>query len=146
MRVWPPYRAAGIRVRDISADWSYARVEMVQRWWNRNYVGTHFGGSLFSMTDPFYMLLYINRLGSDWTVWDYAARIRFVKPGRGTVRAEFRVDEHDLETVREQAATTGKAVLERSVEVLGAEGEVVARIVRELYFRRRTGRSGQAEA
>lgn len=146
MRVWPPYRAAGICVRDIAADWSSVRVEMVQRWWNRNYVGTHFGGNLFSMTDPFYMLLYINRLGSDWIVWDYAARIRFVKPGRGTVRAEFRVDEADLEAVREQAAATGKVVLERSVEVLDAEGDVVARIVRELYFRSKADRADQAEA
>ena len=34
-------------------DYRHARVELRQRWYNRNYVGTHFGGSLFAMTDPF---------------------------------------------------------------------------------------------
>jgi len=57
MNVWPPYLGAGIHVRSISGDWSEAVVELRARLLNRNYVGTHFGGSLFAMTDPFYALL-----------------------------------------------------------------------------------------
>ena len=30
-------------------------VKLTLRWYNRNYVGTHFSGNLFTMTDPFYM-------------------------------------------------------------------------------------------
>ena len=37
---------------------------------NQNYVGSHFGGGLFSMTDPFYMLMLMNVLGSEYLVWD----------------------------------------------------------------------------
>ena len=40
-------------------------VEMKLRWWNANYVGTHFGGSLFAMTDAFYMLMVMAKLGKE---------------------------------------------------------------------------------
>ncbi len=61
--------------------------------WNRNYVGSHFGGSLFAMTDPFWMLLALHALGSDYIVWDQAGEIAFARPGRGTVAAEFHLDD-----------------------------------------------------
>ena len=73
MNLWPPYLGAGIRVRSIAADWSEASVELRLGLLNRNYVGTHFGGSLFAMTDPFYALLLMHRLGERYLVWDQAA-------------------------------------------------------------------------
>ena len=86
---WPPFLFAGIHVTRMSADWREARVELRMRPWTKNYVGTHFGGSLFSMTDPFWMILVKECLGSDYIVWDKAAEIEFVKPGKGTVHANF---------------------------------------------------------
>ncbi len=88
---WPPFLGMGIKVRRISEDFREVDVEMVQRFWNTNYVGVHFGGSLFAMTDPFYMLMLIENLGPQYIVWDKAASIRFRKPAKGTVRAEFRL-------------------------------------------------------
>lgn len=137
MNIWPPYLAAGIRVREISPDWRRARVEINLRWWNRNYVGTHFGGSLFAMTDPFYMLMYANLLGREYLVWDYAARIRFVRPGKGTVGAVFELGQADLDRVIEGTTGGEKFLLEHPVTVHDAEGGEVARIERTLYFRRR---------
>jgi len=75
---------------------------MKLRWWNANYVGTHFGGSLFAMTDPFYMLMLMANLGRDYIVWDKAASIRYRKPGKGTVRAEFRLTDSQLNDIREK--------------------------------------------
>ena len=86
MNLWPPYLFSGIRVTDIGDDWRSARVELRRHLWNRNYVGTQFGGSLFAMTDPFWMLLALHALPRDYIVWDKAAEIEFVKPGRSTVR------------------------------------------------------------
>jgi hypothetical protein len=48
-----PFRGAGIVVTALAADWRHARVVLRERALNRNYVGVHFGGSLFAMTDPF---------------------------------------------------------------------------------------------
>ena len=73
---WPPLLAAGISVR-WGQDYRSADVKMRLRFWNRNYVGTHYGGSLYSMTDPFYMLMLMENLGRDYIVWDKAAKIRY---------------------------------------------------------------------
>lgn len=140
MNVWPPYLASGIRVRHIADDWREVRVALVARFWNRNYVGTHFGGSLFAMTDPFYMLMYLNLLGREYIVWDYAASIRFVKPGRGTVRARFELSEDDLERVRSETESGSRFIHAHEVSVVDGADEEVARISRELYFRRKSGR------
>ena len=135
-RFWPPFLASGIRVVHLADDWSRARVELRERWYNRNYVGTHFGGSLFAMTDPFWMILLIRRLGPGYRVWDRAADIEFVKPGRGTVVAEFVLEQAVLDEVR--AATAGGDKLLRWFEtvVTDAQGEVVAKVRKQVYVRR----------
>ncbi|TNJ34221.1 DUF4442 domain-containing protein [Arenimonas terrae] len=137
---WPPFLFAGIRVTQISDDFRYARVELRMRWYNRNYVGTHFGGSLFSMTDPFWMILMLRRLGPDYLVWDQAGEIQFLKPGKGTVVAEFRLDDAVVDEVRGAAAGGEKVLRWFEVDVRNAEGEVVARVRKQLYVRRKRDR------
>ncbi len=137
MNIWPPYLAAGIRVREISADYRYARVELKLGLLNRNYVGVHFGGSLFAMTDPFYMLLYLQNLGKDYIVWDRAGQIEFLKPGRGTVSAEFRIRETDLDRVRRETEQGRRFLFDHEVLIRSSEDELVARVQRTVYFRRK---------
>ena len=136
LRVWPPFLFAGIRVTRLDDDWSFARVELRERWFNRNYVGTHFGGSLFAMTDPFWMILLIRRLGSGYRVWDRAGEIEFVKPGRGTVVAEFALDEAVVDEVRAATAGGGKHLRWFETEGKDTSGEVVARVRKQVYIRR----------
>jgi Domain of unknown function (DUF4442) len=93
---WPPFLGAGIRVTHIASDVKAIDVEMRLRWWDAHEVGTHFGGSLFARTDAFYMLMLMANLGRDYIVWDEAASIRYRKPGKGTVRAEFRLADAPL--------------------------------------------------
>ena len=82
VNLWPPFLGAGIRVTHVAPDMKAIDVEMKLRWWNANYVGTHFGGSLFAMTDAFYMLMLMANLGRGYIVWDKAATIRYRKPGK----------------------------------------------------------------
>ena len=89
MNLWAPFLGAGIRVTRLQPDWRAIDVEMKMRFWNANFVGTHYGGSLYSMTDPFYMLMLIENLGRDYIVWDKSASIRFRKPGKGKMRAQL---------------------------------------------------------
>lgn len=135
MNWWPPFAFSGIRVEHIADDYREVRVALHQRWYNRNYVGSHFGGSLFAMTDPFFMLMLLHALGRDYVVWDKAASIEFVKPGRGTVRARFALDEQTLTTLRDTAHRDGRATHWFTVDVLDAAGEVVARVRKHLYVR-----------
>ena len=84
-----PYVGAGVKLVHMSKDFREARVEMPLTIYNRNYVGTQFGGSLYAMTDPWYMLMLIKNLGNDYIVWDKGATIDFKRPGRTRVRANF---------------------------------------------------------
>ncbi len=138
--VYPPYLGAGVRVRHLSDDFRSARVEMPLRWYNRNYVGTHFGGSLFSMTDPFLMIMVLRNLGPEYVVWDRAAEIEFVAPGRGTMVAEFTIDEPLLDALRAATASGEKHLKWFDVTVRDADGATVARVRKQLYVRRKDAR------
>jgi acyl-coenzyme A thioesterase PaaI-like protein len=116
-------------------DFSHLRVEMRLTWFNRNYVGTQFGGSLYSMTDPHLMFMLMNRLGRDYIVWDQEATIRFVSPGRGTVHADFHVTEEELEAIVEATADGAPHRPVWNVEVKNADDEVVAVVKKTLYVR-----------
>jgi len=147
MNWWPPYRGAGIRVTAISPDWRHVRVELRPRRRNRNYLGTHFGGSLYAMADPFYVLMLVHALGADYLVWDQAAEIEFLKPGRGVVAAEFHLDGATVERLRREAADGSKLLPEFIVEIRDDGGELVARIRKRLYVRlQRRARPGAAVA
>ena len=134
---WPPFLFTGIRVREISDDWRYARVELKHSRLNSNYVGTHFGGSLFAMTDPFWMLLLMHLLGRGYYVWDQRGEIEFVKPGRGTVQTEFKVDDSVLEKIRLATEHGGKYLHWFENDILDAQGDVVARVRKQVYVRRK---------
>ena len=137
LRVWPPFLFSGIRVEAWSEDWRYVRVRLKLAWYNRNYVGSHFGGLLFAMTDPFWMIMTMNALGRDYIVWDRAAQIDFVAPGREDVYAEFLLDEADLDEMRNATADGAKYLRWFEVDVKTAGGEVVARVRKQLYVRRK---------
>jgi hypothetical protein len=137
VNMYPPYLGAGVKVRSVSPDFRQIEVEMPLRWYNRNYVGTHFGGSLYSMVDPFYMVMLIHVLGPDYIVWDQAAAIEFFKPGKGTMRAGFRLTEADLQAIYAHTADGRKYLPEFTIEIVDTGGELVARVKKILYIRRR---------
>ena len=137
MHWWPPLLGAGIKVTRMDQDYRAIDVEMRLTWRNRNVMGAHFGGSLYAMTDPFYMLMLMENLGPEYIVWDKAAAIRYKRPGIGTVRAEFRLTAEQIADVR--------AVLEDSeryepvflIEVKDATGEVVTEVRKTIYCAKR---------
>jgi len=146
LNLYGPYLGAGVHVERISPGFLEVDVAMRLRPWNRNAVGTHFGGSLYSMVDPFYMLMLMQLLGKDYIVWDQAAQIDFVSPGRGTVRAEFRLSREQIEAIRAQADDGRPVRPELEVEVRGEDGEVVARVRKTLYVRLKPELRPQAQA
>jgi acyl-coenzyme A thioesterase PaaI-like protein len=130
---WPPLFGTGIKVTRLDKDLRAIDVEMPLRPWNRNYVGVQFGGSLFAMTDPFYMIMVATNLGKDYVVWDKAASIRYKKPGMGRVRAEFRLTEARLAEIRAALEAEGRYDARFLVEVKDDTGGVVAEVERVIY-------------
>lgn len=134
---YPPYVGAGIRIKEIAPDFSYFRSEMKLRFYNKNYVGVHFGGSLYSMCDPFFMLILLERLGSDYIVWDKAGNMIFVKPGTGKVIAEFRIPETVIQKIKDEIEVKKKGDYLFSTDVKNEEGEVIAKLEKTVYIRKR---------
>jgi acyl-coenzyme A thioesterase PaaI-like protein len=136
-RVFPAYFGTGARVTYIADDWREVRVELPLSLRTRNYVGTIFGGSMYGAVDPFYMIMLIRNLGPQYVVWDKAASIRFLKPGRRTLSAEFRIDEAEIAAIR--AALDVQRSVDRVYEVrlVDGEGTVCAEVEKTVYVRRK---------
>jgi len=135
LRLYPPYLGAGIRVSRPTPD-SFA-VRMGLHVWNRNYVGTQFGGSLYSMCDPFFMLLLMEKLGPGYLVWDKAATIRFRRPGRGTVEARFAIPDDTVAEIRDRADRGETVEPSFRAEITDREGQLVAEVDKLLWVRKK---------
>ncbi|MGZ4815907.1 MAG: DUF4442 domain-containing protein, partial [Terriglobales bacterium] len=79
----------------------------------------------------------------EYVVWDKSACIRFLRPGRGRVKAEFRITEQQLADIREQLERAETLEPAFTVEVRDESGEVVARVEKVLQVRKK--RAGEAE-
>jgi acyl-coenzyme A thioesterase PaaI-like protein len=132
--VWPCIRGSGARVEHIAHDWSELRVKLPLSWRTRNYVGTIFGGSMYSAVDPFLMLMLLRRLGPDYVVWDKAATVRFRRPGTRTLRATFHLTDEELAEIR-AAVDEGGGTLDRTwtVDLVDPDGVVCASVEKVIY-------------
>lgn len=135
---WSPFRGAGIRVRHIADNFRAVTVEMRLRYSNRTDAGTHFGGSLYAMTDPFCALMLKANLGAGYLVWDKAGSIDHVAPARGRVWARLELADADLEHVVRMTSTGDKHLHLFRVDIKDDEGMVVARVEKLVYVRRRS--------
>ena len=135
LNLWPPFLFNAIRVQLVSDDYSEARVVLRLRFWNRNYVRSQFGGNLFAMTDPFWMLLVMHQLGKDYFVWDKAGAIDFVAPGYEDVYAHFKLEPGVVDELRTAAADGQKVLRWFETEVKTASGKVIAVVRKQIYVR-----------
>lgn len=140
LNLYPPYLMTGIVVREIARDWRRIVVRMGLHWYNRNFFGTHFGASLYAMTDPFYVLMLTHNIGQEYIVWDRSASIEFLRPGRGPVSAVFELTPERIAEVLEATAAGDKYQPSWPVEIRDDAGVVVARVLKTLYVRRKPGR------
>ncbi len=125
-----PYTGASIFPKLV--DSSTVRVEMPLVPNNTNIVGTHFGGSLYSMTDPWFMFLLIKKLGGNYIVWDKSARVDFIRPGEGTVSATFSLSDAEADSVRAEVASKRKSTRLYTVDIVDERQNTVAK---EIYIR-----------
>jgi acyl-coenzyme A thioesterase PaaI-like protein len=137
VNAYGPFLLSGIRVTDVAADFARIDVRMALRPWNRNYVGTHFGGSLFAMADPWFMIMLMKLLGRGYVVWDKAGTIRFRRPGRGTVRARFEIPPERVAEIRQAVEASGRAEPAFTAAITDAQGELVAEVEKVISVRRK---------
>jgi acyl-coenzyme A thioesterase PaaI-like protein len=138
MHWWPPLLGAGIKVTRMDQDYRAIDVEMRLTWRNRNVMGAHFGGSLYAMTDPFYMLMLMENLGRRYIVWDKAANIRYKRPGIGTVHVEFRLSAEKVAEIVSALEQADRYEPVFRIEVRDEAGSVVAEVDKTIYCAKRS--------
>lgn len=134
---YPPFLGMNIRVVETSSDFSTIRVQSKLSRRNLNAVGTHFGGTLYAMCDPWFMLILMRALGDTYIVWDKAAHIQFLRPGRGAVTATFHIPPERVAEIRAAADRAEKFEPTFTVDIVDAQSEIVARVEKLLYVRRK---------
>ncbi len=137
MNWYGPYLGAGIRIDQIADNWQSVTVSMRQHWYNSNAVGTHFGGSLYAMVDPHYMLMLMRVLGPEYIVWDKAASIDFVKPGKGRVSATMTLSDAEIARIKQATADGEKDLPVYRLVITDESGDTVAEVDKTLYIRKK---------
>lgn len=135
MNLWPPFLFSSIHITEISDDWRRVGVRLRKRRLTVNYVGTQYGGSLYSMTDPFWMMMVLHNLTAGHTVWDAAGEIRFVRPGRADVTTEFVLTDADLAAITEAVERDGRTRHWFTNDIVDADGTLIAQVRKQVYVR-----------
>lgn len=135
MSWWPPFWGTGIWITQVSKDLRHIKVIMKKHFWNSNYLGTHFGGSLYAMCDPFLMLMMQEALGTNYRVWDQSATIEYKKPGRGAVTVDFNISEDDIQKVSTKLESGGSCSYLFHLKVR-SPNQVIALVTKKLYIRK----------
>jgi acyl-coenzyme A thioesterase PaaI-like protein len=135
VNLYPPYLGMGISVSAVSPDFTRFEVQLKARWYNRNLFGTHFGGSLYSMADPFYVFIVMMNFGSGYVVWDKAAGIDFLRPAKGTIVGVFEIGRQRLEEMRAEVDRDGRSVFRFETDLKDEAGQAVARVRKDVHVR-----------
>ena len=131
---WSPmYRRSTGRLVTVSDNLMYVKIKIPLSIKNRNFVGTIFGGSLFSATDPIYMIQLMNILGDDYVVWDKSATINFKRPAKETVFAEFIFSEEDLSLIKTEVSKNGEFNLIKTPNIVDKKGVIIAELSKTIY-------------
>jgi len=146
MNLWPPFLGAGVKVTRVAVDYREVDVTLKLGLLNRNYFGTHFGGSLFAMTDPFFALMMLKNLGPGYVVWDKAGAIRYVKPGRGDVFARFLLDAAAIARAKRATAGGHRHEPTFTVAIVDRAGDTIAEVDKTLHVRREPAKTKAAPA
>ena len=136
--IYPAYRGTGGWITYIAKDWREIHVKVPLSWQTRNYVGTIFGGSLYAAVDPFYMIMLIKNMGSEYVVWDKAASIRFKRPGRETLYAKFKVSEEELISIKSELEYSPKLDRQYQVVLKDKSGLIHALVEKRIFIARKT--------
>lgn len=138
---YSPYKGAGIEIDNIDLKNYHVRIKMPLTLRNQNILGVHFGGSLYSMVDPFYMLILMHHLGPKYMVWDKAATINFLSPGRSTVYADVRLDLNEINHIKELTDNYQPIYRNYTLNIFDDSGLRIAEVQKTIYIRRKKSRS-----
>lgn len=141
INLYSPFWGSGIKVLNYNKEKQQINVQLKMNFFNKGYMGTHFGGSLYSMCDPFYVYLLMKSLGSSYMVWDKRAEIEYIKRNNNSVFAKFEVSENDIETIKSQLSKQKKIDYSFTINVTDSKENTIALVKKTIYVRKLTPKS-----
>ena len=129
----PMFWSTGAKVTYLADDFKEMHLKLPLSWRTRNYVGTIFGGSMFSATDVLYFLLVRKNLGEEYIVWDKASCIRFKKPGTGTLYTKAVISDEEIEIIKTELLNTDKIDRVYYLDLVDAAGDICASIEKTIH-------------
>jgi len=137
LNFWLPFLGSGISIKHISDDYQDIQVEMKLRWYNKTSLKTHFGGGMYAMVDPFYLVMLLNILGDQYVVWDKSAHIQFISPGLGTISARFQLSDEQIDEIRKVTDAGNTFLPVYDIDIVGEHGQRIASVKKQLYIRKK---------
>ena len=134
-KYWPPYLSCGISVKEFDLDKGYVVSQMKISKWNKNVYGTMYGGSLYSMCDPFYVFIIAHKIGRDYYIWDIESNIKFLKATAETVTAKFEISEEEVQSIKARADKGEKVTPVFRTQIIDSKGLVVADVTKTVYVK-----------
>lgn len=130
----PMYRRSTGRIIAVSDDLYSVTIRIKLSYKNSNYVGSIFGGSLFSATDPIFMIQLLNILDENYVVWDKAASIKFKRPARETCYADFIFTNEEIEKIKTDVSEHHEIDLEKHIQLTNKDGSIVFAVVSKTMY------------
>lgn len=130
----PMYRSTGGRLVRVSNDLMHIKIKLPLTYKTKNYVGTLYGGHMYSAVDGIYMVQLMNILGKAYVIWDKAATIRFRKPGNQTLFAEFTITAELLQEIKREIKNQQEKDFILKVNLVDSSGIVYAEIEKVIYI------------
>jgi acyl-coenzyme A thioesterase PaaI-like protein len=132
---YPPFMGTGIWVKKVTK--TTIKVIMLDLWYNRNVYGTHFGGSLYAMCDPFFILILHRNLGNNYIYWDKSAKINYLKPGNGKVEAIFEIPLAQIDTIKKEIEIEKRKSFVFTTSILDNSGSTIATVEKEIFLKKK---------
>ncbi|MCH2195660.1 DUF4442 domain-containing protein [Kordia sp.] len=130
----PMYRRTTARVIEISDDLKHVKIKVPLSYKNKNYVGAIFGGSMFSATDPIYMIQLVQILGENYVVWDKSATINYKRPAKEHLYCTFTFTDEEIVAIKKQVVETHEMTIKKTTYLTNTKEQVFAEVIKTLYI------------
>lgn len=130
----PMYRRSTGKIIEVSDDLYNVKVKIPISYKNKNYVGSIFGGSLFSATDPVFMIQLMNILGNDYVVWDKSANIKFKRPAKSNSYADFIFSEEEIQQIKERLKDAQEIDLQKDIKITNKDTSTIYAEVSKIIY------------
>jgi acyl-coenzyme A thioesterase PaaI-like protein len=134
---WFPFLGSGIKIVNVNKERTKFDISLRLTIRNKNLFGTQFGGSLYAMTDPFFVFILILNMGEEYIVWDKSANIEFIKPGKSKVFTTIEISESEIKRIKDEIDKIGKSTYFFDSEIVDKSGVLVAKVKKEVYVRKK---------